>query len=185
MKPNSVTLRAGSTLLDRGGVTVRLRNIIRHPKFDAALLRHMDRLKFSRVLQPIALPNANKVIREGELCITSGWGKTSENEFMHDFNRRLKAVVLPFIGHDHCNKLLNPRLKIRNEEVCAGYERGGVDSCGGDSGGPLIHPALGPISKRTIVGIVSNGIGCALPKLPGIYVDVRKISEWIRQVTRV
>lgn len=111
-------MRAGSTLLDRGGVTVRLRNIIRHPKFDAALLRHMNRLKFSRFLQPIALPNADKVIRDGEQCITSGWGQTSENEFIHDYNRRLKAVIIPFIGHDHCNKLLNSRLKILNEEVC-------------------------------------------------------------------
>lgn len=180
-----ITMRAGTTLLDRGGVTVRLRNIIRHPKFDAALLRHMNRLKFSRFLQPIALPNTEKVIRDGEQCITSGWGQTSEHEFIHDYNRRLKAVIIPFIGHDHCNKLLNSRLKILNEEVCAGDERGGKDACNGDSGGPLIHPAFGPISKRTIVGIVSNGIGCALPKLPGIYVDVRKIRVWIRQVTGV
>ncbi len=42
----------------------------------------------------------------------------------------------------------------------------------GDSGGPLI-------CDGTLEGIVSWGIGCALPYYPGVYTRVRNYSRWI------
>jgi len=49
-----------------------------------------------------------------------------------------------------------------------------VDSCGGDSGGPLFDTSL--------VGIVSWGEGCAVDRLPGVYTRVSMFKEWIHDV---
>jgi len=67
---------------------------------------------------------------------------------------------------------------VRESVLCAGYAVGGKDSCEGDSGGPLAV-LDGPGSKWTLVGIVSNGIMCAKPNLPGIYTRISEYRNWI------
>lgn len=66
---------------------------------------------------------------------------------------------------------------------------GGVDSCNGDSGGPMwktdqVLNTKGKISeykfKATLVGVVSRGRSCALFNRPGIYGRVKTILEWIK-----
>lgn len=74
-----------------------------------------------------------------------------------------------------CNRAIAPR-----GEFIAGGD--GVDSCFGDSGGPVyLDTPEGP----ALVGIVSRGL--ALPGLPcgngGIYTRVDKVVSWIQRVT--
>jgi trypsin len=45
-----------------------------------------------------------------------------------------------------------------------------------DSGGPLM---VGDHGLVTLVGVISTGIGCAQPKLPGLYTRVSSYSTWI------
>ncbi len=61
--------------------------------------------------------------------------------------------------------------------VCAGYKNGGKDSCLGDDGGPLFASQSG---LYTLHGLVSFGIGCARPGLPGIYARVDNYLPWIQ-----
>lgn len=66
--------------------------------------------------------------------------------------------------------------------VCAGFTKGGKDSCGGDSGGPLMLPLRGKNGTFAFhqIGIVSWGKGCAQPKQPGIYTNTQYYAEWIQ-----
>lgn len=64
-----------------------------------------------------------------------------------------------------------------NSIFCLGYPGGGVDSCWGDSGGPLMCQS--PKGKYEVKGIVSWGKGCGKPLQPGIYTRVWYFYDWI------
>ena len=49
----------------------------------------------------------------------------------------------------------------------------------GDSGGPLVVRTFGGF---TLAGIVSAGIGCGRPGLPGIYANVAALRSWVDDV---
>jgi trypsin len=61
-------------------------------------------------------------------------------------------------------------------QICAGYPEGQKDTCQGDSGGPLF---VYKDNKQVLVGLTSYGIGCALPKYPGVYARVSALRDWI------
>ena len=58
--------------------------------------------------------------------------------------------------------------KITERHLCAGHEFGLEDGCQGDSGGGLVT-VDGDSDKYVLVGVMSVGIGCGRPKLPGLY----------------
>lgn len=70
--------------------------------------------------------------------------------------------------------------RVTGSNICAG--EGDVDSCEGDSGGPLMWAKQDQNTGHKVyylVGIVSGGISCASEKYPGIYVRVTDFLEWI------
>ena len=46
--------------------------------------------------------------------------------------------------------------------------------------GPITHNANG---RTTLVGVVSWGHGCAVPRQPGIYSRVSQYIQWIKDTT--
>lgn len=85
----------------------------------------------------------------------------------------LQVVTKPIVSNEQCNKTYNGF--IRASMLCAGLPRGGRNSCGGDSGGPLVINGV-------LHGLVSFGIGCARPGIPGVYARVSYSINWIKNV---
>ncbi|GAA3788251.1 hypothetical protein GCM10022206_30120 [Streptomyces chiangmaiensis] len=57
-----------------------------------------------------------------------------------------------------------------SDMVCAGYSSGGVDTCRGDSSGPLL---IGGV----LAGITSRGNGCAEAGPPGVCTRLTAFSS--------
>jgi len=85
-------------------------------------------------------------------------------------------VEVPTISDKQCEDLYyTAGYDTDPSMICAGnVAEGGVDACQGDSGGPLV-------ANDQLIGIVSWGVGCARPKLPGVYTEVAYYSDWIKQ----
>lgn len=66
--------------------------------------------------------------------------------------------------------------------ICAGYASGNVDSCGGDSGGPLACFDASR-NRHVLAGIVSWGVGCARKNNYGVNTNVELLKNWITQTT--
>lgn len=80
----------------------------------------------------LCLANESYPVEEGLPTFVIGWGRTmmTGNELV------LKEAVVPLISNAKCHQWM-PSFNIGERMICAGYEDGGVDSCSGDSGGPL------------------------------------------------
>ncbi|NXD18080.1 ACRO protein, partial [Nothocercus nigrocapillus] len=67
---------------------------------------------------------------------------------------------------------------VKDTHLCAGYQQGGVGTCKGDSGGPLIcKDRIG--DYYWLVGVTSWGYGCARMQLPTVYSSVQRYYNWI------
>ena len=52
-----------------------------------------------------------------------------------------------------------------------------IDTCQGDSGGPLMM--FSSSHQWVLVGLTSNGIGCAEANYSGVYTRVAAFQDWI------
>nr|CAD7266551.1 unnamed protein product [Timema shepardi] len=70
---------------------------------------------------------------------------------------------------------------IRTMEIGIPVERSGKKGVSGDSGGPLLCQDTHSNDRWFVGGIVSWGIKCAHPRLPGVYAYVPRYVPWITQ----
>jgi secreted trypsin-like serine protease len=129
----------------------------------------------SRAL-PVALvaPGQESLWPPNRNAVVLGWGLLQEDPPAFDANLRLGVV--PIRADSSC---VAPGYSFdAATQLCAGYPDGGVDSCQGDSGGPLVVDNGG---SDLLVGVVSNGRGCARPLSLGIYarIGAPALHQWI------
>lgn len=85
----------------------------------------------------------------------------------------IQHVDVPIITNNECEKMYKTAgyiEEIPDMFICAGINKGGRDSCEGDSGGPLTM--VDHDGRSYLVGIISWGIG----KLKRIVIDRGKNS---------
>ncbi len=100
---------------------------------------------------------------------------------------QLREVQIDLIDLNECNAsyeafgeaIGDTNQFVASTEMCAGAPEGAKDSCYGDSGGPLVAPADNA-QGWIQVGIVSWGVQCGNPSLPGIYSRISQFYDWVR-----
>lgn len=162
-----------------------------HPEFypgnllnDIALIRIHQPMDFNTNphISPVCLPRAGDVFASHR-CWVTGWGKDGFISSAR-YQNILKEVDVPVLSASDCeNRLrttrLGPTYQLHPGMLCAGGEPG-KDACKGDGGGPLT--CVDASGRHRLAGLVSWGIGCGTPGIPGVYVNVQHYLEWILRV---
>ncbi|XP_063285654.1 serine protease 27-like [Pelobates fuscus] len=150
---------------------------------DIALIELSNNITYTEFIRPVCLPPASISFRNGMNCWVTGWGATSFGGSLSN-PETLQQLMVPLITRDTCNAMYNINsgfmyniIVIQSDQICAGYQAGGKDSCQGDSGSPLVCQVD---SVWYQVGIVSFGEQCALPNRPGVYTLVSVYESWIK-----
>ncbi|KAG6796821.1 hypothetical protein HZU73_07807 [Apis mellifera caucasica] len=180
-----ITRRHSHTYL---GQKLKVKRVVPHPEYnlgfaqdnDVALFQLEKRVQFHEHLRPVCLPTANTQLIPGTLCTVIGWGKKNDTD-TSEYELAVNEVQVPVLNRKVCNFwIAYKEMNVTEGMICAGYPDGGKDACQGDSGGPLLCQDEQDKEKWFVGGIVSWGIMCAHPKLPGVYAYVPKYVPWIR-----
>ncbi|XP_017861434.1 PREDICTED: transmembrane protease serine 9 isoform X1 [Drosophila arizonae] len=169
------------------GFRVDFKRIVPHPQYDCknvqhdiALLELVQPMGFSAHIQPSCVSSGEEDRSlVPEYGTVSGWGWTQENQAdgeRADVLRKARVKIWNNEVCEHSYRAQGKSNSISDTQMCAGFENGQIDSCWADSGGPLMS------KEHYLLGVVSTGIGCARPGLPGIYTRVSKYVKWMKNV---
>uniref|UniRef100_A0A8C6J427 Acrosin n=1 Tax=Melopsittacus undulatus TaxID=13146 RepID=A0A8C6J427_MELUD len=174
----------GVTRLTRLGPEAQVRKIrklIIHPYYneiteenDIALLELDRPLQCNNYIQLICVPDMSIRVSQLTDCYISGWGSTKARcEFPR--STHVQRASLACWGD---------RLgDIFTNNLCAGYPEGGIDSCKGDSGGPLMCKDNSS-DFFWLVGVTSWGEGCGRAQRPAVYSSTQHFYNWMRHHTQ-
>ncbi|KAF5301627.1 hypothetical protein FQA39_LY10674 [Lamprigera yunnana] len=164
----------------------RVQIVAAHPQFDPrtfeydlALLRFYEPVQFQPNIIPVCVPKTDENF-VGRTAYVTGWGRLYEDGPLPSV---LQQVAVPVINNTVCEAMYRSAGYIEHIPhifICAGWRRGGFDSCEGDSGGPMV---IQREDKRFLLaGVISWGIGCAEPNQPGVYTRISEFKDWINQI---
>ncbi|XP_040355567.2 serine protease 33-like [Ixodes scapularis] len=168
-----------------------------HPRFgspkrlsnDIGLVKLASEVPLSSYAVPACLPSPGdkRLYAAGKNGTVAGWGYVRElrldsfgddrlSSYMTDV---LQKVDVRIMSNIQCNGLYSEAdksIRVAREQLCAGHKEGKKDACTGDSGGPLM---VREGKKYVVIGVVSGGIGCGRPLLPGLYTRIASYMPWI------
>lgn len=136
LNPQLFIVLAGTSYYNRGGVKIRVEQIIVHENYsretqdyDIALIKLTIPLRFNSSMQPIALPNVNQTIADNTTCLVSGWG--DRDKFTLFRRAELRAAEVPLVNYAKCYQDYIFMGGITKQMLCAGFDKGGKDACQG------------------------------------------------------
>jgi len=185
LRPSEISILAGSTDLI-APVTTRttVSRVIVHKDYKAVIFG--DDIALLQLSEPapapaIAMNDAQLDANQSTYIV--GWGTTTsiKEDGSGKFPSFLKGAIVPTQRAADCAALPgNYQFVDPSKQICAGYPQGGIDSCNGDSGGPLY--SITKEGTLRLAGITSWGKGCAQPNQPGIYTDIVAYKGWIDEM---
>ena len=180
---NSIGVLIGKTSLTaKNAIEATAKEVYLHPqyrlnsdKYDIALIR----LSKSVTMQPIKLQSpADEPLNPNQVAMVLGWGQTER--YINYIPDKLQEAAVPVINESLCKTRMGSSFDPESM-LCAGTLSSssevidGVDSCIGDSGGPLIRYTQAGWQQ---IGITSWGYECASSYAWGVYSDVAKYFNW-------
>lgn len=118
-----------------------VKKIIIHPKYNKQTVDNdIAMLMLPRSIQPskhtafACLPSSFQPLPDIR-CTIIGWGKMSNDDDAG--SDVLKEAEVPIISTDECRNIYYD-YSITKNMFCAGHRHGRIDTCAGDSGGPLL-----------------------------------------------
>lgn len=182
VQPTDLMIRLGaydfSAGADETSTDHRVSQIRIHPGYndkttdnDIAVIVLRDKARIGDAVKPICLPQERRDYSNSRATVI-GFGAEA---YGGRGSQKLKEVDLPVWDNTRCSEKY---AKLPGTRLCAGGDpNGGKDSCQGDSGGPLM--VQGPSQRWMLVGVVSYGLKCGEPGIPGVYTRVTEYNRWI------
>lgn len=131
--PQDYRVRVGSDDRSNGGVLAHIQAIYIHPEFkmetinnDFTLLLLEEGIDFPLHVEFANLPEPNTQVNTGDMMLIAGWGVTESKKS----SQYLLGAAVPIYDIAKCKKSYHNQ--ITDAMICAGYERGKIDSCQGN-----------------------------------------------------
>ncbi|XP_060524053.1 CLIP domain-containing serine protease B10-like isoform X2 [Cylas formicarius] len=161
--------------------------VVKHDSYhgtdnDIALVKLDRNVTFTDYISPICLPegNVSAYLKGNEPMIIAGWGRTDP---AGELSPVKKKATLPYVAREVCNEF-NPQ-PLTEGQMCLGSGNG-IDSCNGDSGGPVMMDVVSQFGDRitNLFGIISYGFGsCGVA--PSVATFVPEYVDWIKRTVSV
>ncbi|MFK8077989.1 MAG: serine protease [Granulosicoccus sp.] len=188
-QPGDIRVVAGTNdLQDPNAEETLVTNIIVHPDYDSngsTLQNDIALLELGTALSatPTELFGGDPENYNDTMAFIVGWGATTtDSSSGYQYPTLLQDASVPLVSLAQCNSSESYQGMIAETQVCAGFRQGGIDSCVGDSGGPLYIFNNG---QKVQVGITSFGNGCGLPNFYGVYTNVSSFLPWMNNYVAV
>lgn len=164
--------------------------IVDHPQYnhvtlenDIALIETDDAFQLNDYVIPACLPEPDETPFPFTPCTASGWGYASS--LMRPDT--LQTLKMPTHPQKTCETIHHPKPSLMSHfthhMMCAGYLKGGKDTCKGDSGGPLTCPRTNSTEEgEVITGIISWGRSCGIDGTLPVFTRVESYMNWITHV---
>lgn len=168
------------------GERFEVRNIIIHPEYDSQSMDNdIALVELSSPSSAMTIPLISAGSNLAGMVTIIGWGSLTDPS-SPSYPYELQEAVVPVVSNELCNANYSQEFGSDNpvtaNMLCAGFDDGGVDTCVGDSGGPVIFEENG---VWKVAGIVSWGQGCAEPSFFGVYTRVSNYLDFISNNTQV
>ncbi|CAH3170581.1 unnamed protein product [Porites evermanni] len=184
--PSSIKVKLGAHYRTTGSVgteqEIRVARIIRHENYNNPLSYSND-IALIKLLKPanlgvgiglVCLPDMRHALPFDNLnktCWITGWGTLSSGRSQPN---ALMEAQIPLVSKRRCMNFYPE--EIDDSMLCAGLDAGGVDTCQGNSGGPLVCEFNG---TWFLEGVTSWGYRCTYASKYGVNVYVRDLKVWL------
>ncbi|XP_073948776.1 trypsin, alkaline C-like [Choristoneura fumiferana] len=171
--PKYWKIRVGSSYRSQGGSLHRIKTIIVQRDFnpyyytnDIAVLVVAKPFALGLGVRQGTISKLGNEIRTNSTCTVIGWGATESSGMLSE---QLRYATVLTVDHRICSsRYSHIKAIISDSMICASHlDRGGIDGCFGDSGGPLLSvvKSVGFFAVGVVVASECTGLDL-MPAVP-------------------